>query len=202
MNNTKTLEIMRTVETKVFSFNELSEDSKENVIEQVRNYYCNYNEFGEWAKDDCNLLNPPYKDIEKYNLKGGILLTNSRKNIYFSIDRNWFLDCQEAIAVEDENAFLDWLGLPKELVSKTEYEIFTPPFRNADTKIEFTHNENEYFTDSEEDYLGQAVNKFETHINNCLKGIEDSINYRFTDEAIMEDIEANEYEFEEDGTQF
>jgi hypothetical protein len=148
------------------------------------------------------LLNPPYKDIEKYNLKGGILLTNSRKNIYFSIDRNWFLDCQEAIAVEDENAFLDWLGLPKELASKTEYEIFTPPFRNADTKIEFTHNENEYFTDSEEDYLGQAMNKFETHINNCLKGIEDSINYRFTDEAIMEDIEANEYEFEEDGTQF
>jgi len=193
---------MRTVETKVFSFNELSEDSKENAIEQVRNYYCNYNEFGEWAKDDCNLLNPPYKDIEKYNLKGGILLTNSRKNIYFSIDRNWFLDCQEAIAVEDENAFLDWLGLPKELASKTVYEIFTPPFINADTKIEFTHNENEDFTDSEEDYLGQAMDKFETHINNCLKGIEDSINYRFTDEAIMEDIKANEYEFEEDGTQF
>jgi hypothetical protein len=193
---------MRTVETKVFSFNELSEDSKENAIEQVRNYYCNYNEFGEWAKDDCWLLNPPHKDVKKYNLKNNILLSNNRKNIYFSIDRNWFLDCQEAIAVEDENAFLDWLGLPKELASKTEYEIFTPSFRNADTKIEFTHNENEDFTDSEEDYLGQAMNKFETHINNCLKGIEDSINYRFTDEAIMEDIEANEYEFEEDGTQF
>ena len=193
---------MRTVETKVFSFNELSEDAKENAVEQVRNYYCNYNEFGEWAKDDCWLLNPPHKDVKKYNLKDNILLSNSRKNIYFSIDRNWFLDCQEAIAVEDENAFLDWLGLPKELASKTEYEIFTPPFRNADTRIEFTHNENEYFTYSEEDYLGQAVHKFETHINNCLKGIEDSINYRFTDEAIMEDIEANEYEFEEDGTQF
>jgi hypothetical protein len=193
---------MRTVETKVFSFNELSEDSKENAIEQVRNYYCNYNEFGEWAKDDCWLLNPPHKDVKKYNLKDNILLSNNRKNIYFSIGRNWFLDCQEAIAVEDENAFLDWLGLPKELASKTEYEIFTLPFRNADTNIEFTHNENEDFTDSEEDYLGQAVNKFETHINNCLKGIEDSINYRFTDEAIMEDIEANEYEFEEDGTQF
>jgi hypothetical protein len=144
---------MRTIRTKVYQFNELLIDNQQNAIEQIRESYCDFNDFAEWAIDDCNLLNPPYKEIQKYNLKDGILLSNNRKNIYFSTDRNWYLDCEKAISVKDEHAFFDWLGIPKKLAKKTDYEIYTPSSRNAGTKIEFTHLENLEFTDSEQDYL-------------------------------------------------
>jgi hypothetical protein len=192
---------MRIIETILFEFNELSAEAKENAIEQVRNSYYEYNDFAEWAKDDCYLFNPPHKEIEEYNLKEGILLSNNRQNIYFSTDRNWFLDCQEAIAVENADAFLDWLGIQEDLRDKLDYNIFTPRYRNADTEIEFEWLDgldNSMFND----VLDSAQEKFKEHINNCLKRIESGIDYHFTDEAIIEYIETNEIEFKQDGTKF
>ncbi len=193
---------MRVIETKVFTFDELNKEAKEKAIESIRETYYNFNEFAEWSVDDCWLFNPIQDEVKDFDLKDGILIGNNRKDIYFSTDRNWFLDCAKAMEVKDEDCFFKWLGLPKEMGNIVEYEIYTPQHRNADTEIYFTHVDSKDFTDDEENYLGQAINKFSTHVDNCLKSIQESREYRYTDESIKEDIEANEYEFIENGTQY
>jgi hypothetical protein len=186
---------MRTIETTVYKFNELSEDAKNNAIEQIREQYYQYNDFAEWAKDDDYLLNPKYEELKKYNMKDGILLSNSRKKLYFSCDREWYLDCAEAINVENEEVFMDWLGFTPEQAKKLLYRIYTPSGRNSSTTIEFELN------DSEDDEIDttEAEEKFNNHINDCLRSLEANIDFRYTDEAIIENIEANDYEFTEEG---
>jgi hypothetical protein len=49
---------MRTLEIKLFTFDELSNEAKENAIKQVRESYYEYNDFYQWAIDDCALLEP------------------------------------------------------------------------------------------------------------------------------------------------
>ena len=50
-----------------------------------------------------------------------------------------------------------------------------------------------------DDVIQDAIDKFEEHISDCLASIEKNIDYMFSDEAIIEDIEANEFEFTEAG---
>jgi len=190
---------MRTIETKVYEFDELTDEAKETAVEQVRTSYYNYNNFAEWAIDDCALLEPKHDELNelfgsKYEFP---LLKNTRKNIYFSTDRDWFLSCEEAIEVQNIEQFLTWLGLPTELINDDDfsYEIFTPRYRNADTTIQFDGYASEY-----DAVIGEAIDKFESHIDDVLRRIEQDIDYHFTDEAIIEDIEANDYEFTEDGS--
>ena len=50
-----------------------------------------------------------------------------------------------------------------------------------------------------DDVIQDAIDKFEEHISDCLASIEKNIDYMFSDEAIIEDIEANGLEFTEAG---
>ncbi len=73
---------MRTIETKVYSFNELSEEAKENAINNIRDLD---HDFTDWAVDDCSLFEPKERDLEvllgkDYRFP---LFKNNRKNIYF-----------------------------------------------------------------------------------------------------------------------
>ncbi len=190
---------MRTIETTVYKFNELTDEAKETAIEQVRTFYYNYNDFAEWATDDCSLFEPKHDELNelfgsKYEFP---LLKNTRKNIYFSTDRNWFLSCEEAIEVQNIGQFLMWLGLPTELINDDDfsYEIFTPNYRDASTKIQFNEYPSEY-----DAIIDEAIDKFDSHIQSVLRRLEADIDYRFSDEAITEDIDANDYEFTEDGS--
>ena len=47
-----------------------------------------------------------------------------------------------------------------------------------------------------------AEEKFNSLIRDIIDRIESSIDYRFTDEAIIEDIEANDYEFLSNGKKY
>ena len=55
------------------------------------------------------------------------------------------------------------------------------------------------FTEQELIKITEAVDKFEEHCQEILNRIEADIDYRFTDEAIIEDIQANNIEFTEEG---
>lgn len=186
---------MRTVTKNIYSFNELTEEAKAKAIENVRNQEDFGCDFSSWAVDDCGLFEPNNEELsnlfgENYTFP---LIENTRGKIYFDTDRNWFLDCDDAMRVTNDEQFLIWLGIPKELVDKVTYRIFTGSGINSNTTIEIEHLEY-----GEEDFSEQVA-KFDDHIQNVLERIQNDIEYRYTDDAIIEDIEANEYEFYENG---
>ena len=192
---------MRTEIVKIYTFNELSEEAKDTAVENLRRSYYDYNDFAGWAVDNCSLFEPKHNELEElfgteYKFP---LIENTRKNIFFDTDRNYFLDCQEAMQVTNDTHFLKWLGINEELAEKTDYKIYTPNGRNSDTIIEFEEGYSCEFTDEDNKILMLAEDKFNQHIKDILERIKNGIDYRYTDEAITEDIEANEYEFTEDG---
>lgn len=192
---------MRTIRTKVYKFNELSEQAKQVAIEEVRNEYYEYNDFANWAVDDCALFEPKEKELielfgEDYNFP---LIKNTRESIYFDTERNRFLDCEKAMQITNKKQFLLWLGIDieDEAFENIYFEIITPNYRNASTEIAFDDYDEMF-----EDRIEVAVEKFNSLIRDIIDRIESSIDYRFTDEAIIEDIEANDYEFLSNGKKY
>ena len=194
---------MRTHRTKVYQFNELNDQAKQVAIEGIKSSYYEYNDFASWVIDDCALLEPPHKELEglfgtEYDFP---LIKNNRK-VYFSLDRDRNIDISNAMEISSHNQFLLWLGikesdfLDEEGFSILDYKIGkdTIEFDTTDWRIEFTKEQ--------ETVLEIAKEKFEEHCEDILKGIENEIDYRFTDEAITEDILANDYEFTKDGKIF
>jgi hypothetical protein len=130
------------------------------------------------------------------------LIQNTREDIFFNAESDRFLDCEKAMKITNSNYFLKWLGIEGELLEKVDYTIFTPIGINRSTTISFGEGYSCEFTDEELDVLKTAYEKFDNHVQDCLNRIEEDIDYRFTDEAIIEDIIANEYEFLKDGTRY
>ena len=185
---------MRTIRTKVYKFDELSEQAKQVAIEEVRNEYYEYNDFANWAVDDCALFEPKEKELielfgEDYNFP---LIKNTRESIYFDTERNRFLDCEKAMQITNKKQFLLWLGIDveDEAFENIYFEIITPNYRNASTEIAFDDYDERFG-----DRIDTAVERFNALIRDIIDRIEADIDYRFTDEAIIEDILANEYEF-------
>ena len=192
---------MRTIRTKVYKFDELSEQAKQVAIEEVRNEYYEYNDFANWAVDDCALFEPKEKELielfgEDYNFP---LIKNTRESIYFDTERNRFLDCEKAMQITNKKQFLLWLGIDveDEAFENIYFEIITPNYRNASTEIAFDDYDERFG-----DRIDTAVERFNALIRDIIDRIESSIDYRFTDEAIIEDILANEYEFLSNGKKY
>jgi len=192
---------MRTIRTKVYKFDELSEQAKQTAIEEVRNEYYKYNDFANWVVDDCALFEPKEKELvelfgEDYNFP---LIKNTRESIYFDTERNRFLDCEKAMQITNKKQFLLWLGLTEDIINGDDFSfnIFTPNYRNADTTIDFDGFDSKF-----DEAISNAQDKFNDLIGDILERIEADIDYRFTDEAIIEDIEANEYEFLSNGKKY
>lgn len=193
--------IMRTIRTKVYKFDELSEQAKQVAIEEVRNEYYEYNDFANWAVDDCALFEPKEKELvelfgEEYNFP---LIKNTRESIYFDTERNRFLDCEKAMQITNKKQFLLWLGIDveDEAFENIYFEIITPNYRNASTEIAFDDYDERFG-----DIIDMAEEKFNSLIRDIIDRIEADIDYRFTDEAITEDILANEYEFLSNGKKY
>jgi hypothetical protein len=195
---------MRTVRTKVYKFEELSQEAKQVAIENYRNSGV-LDDVCYWAVDDCALFEPKQEELDRIGFKGtDFIIANNRKDIYFSTDRNWFLDCVKAMEVKHCDYFYKWLNITDEfLLQKVSFLIFTPNGRNADTTIEFNCDiDFDDFTTEEEKVLENAKIKFDNHIQDVLRRIERDVNYRYSDEDIEENILANEYEFLSNGKQF
>lgn len=192
---------MRTIRTKVYKFDELSEQAKQTVIEEVRNEYYEYNDFANWAVDDCALFEPKEKELielfgEDYNFP---LIKNTRESIYFDTEKNRFLDCAKAMQITNKKQFLLWLGIDieDEAFENIYFEIITPNYRNESTEIAFDDYDERFG-----DIIDMAEEKFNSLIRDIIDRIEADIDYRFTDKAIIEDIEANDYEFLSNGKKY
>ena len=189
---------MRTIRTKIYKFDELLVDNQQNAIEAVRNQYYDHNDFSSWALDDCSLFEPEQAVLlslfgENYNFP---LIKNTRENIYFDTDRNRFLDCSQAMDVTNDEHFLLWLGIDRNVegLGDITFTIFSFNNYSSNAKIDF----DDYSSDFDE-LIISAQKKFDKHIESILKRIEADIDYRFTDEAIIEGINSNDYEFFKNG---
>lgn len=196
---------MKTIEVKLYNFNELSENSKEYAIEQQRESFYNYNDFSYWAIDDCYLLEPNHSElcqiIPNYNEFKKPMIDNNRK-IYFDLERYRHINASQAIVINYEKEFLLWLEIPESMHEKIYYKIKSTNDRYPDTIIQFEENDCDYeFTDEENEILEKAADKFSDHMETVLNRIESSIEYYFSDEYISEDLEIN-YQFTEDGKIF
>lgn len=198
---------MKTIEVKVYFFNELSEQAKKIAIEQARNRKYNDSSIAEWTIDDCYLFEPKNEELinlfgEEYSKLDTPIISNTRK-VYFSVDRDRYLDADEGILITNEKMFLIWLGLPLEMHDKVYFTIKNNWHRNPDTIIKFEENDCEYqFTDEENKILENASEKFSDHMGNVLNNIEKSIDYQFSDECIAEELDINLYEFTENGNRY
>ena len=183
----------------IYLFDELSEQAKQNAIETQRKIFYEYNDFLAWCIDNCYLLEPKHNEltfIKEYNVLKTPIFNNNRK-IYLSLDRDRHIDISNALTITNEDIFYKWLGINKRLQNKITYTI-------KDDYIEFEENYYNYkpLTEREKQTLKDAEEKTKVHFQEVLDNIEDSYNYFFTDENIIEYLQDNEIEFTEDGNIF
>jgi len=195
----------------VYSFDELSEEAKQVAIEYERNYRYRNNDFAEWAIDNCYLLEPPHKELtnlfgdnfyevlntnNKY--KDTPLIKNNRK-VYFSLDRNRYIDISNAIEIQNDYYFLKWLGI-EEKDFKDNEGYFMLEFDILKNTIEFDTNDFYIeFSGEQDKILKKATEKFEEYCEDILKHIEQDIEYNYSDEAIINQFDTDETQFTENG---
>ena len=115
--------------------------------------------------------------------------------IYFDLDRNWSLEFV-GLRVTDEEVFRKALKIPKKLWSNLDYG-----FRKERGRTVL------FFEDKDGSLaIGKAVTEamqiFDSWVEMALRGLKEDYNYRISDEAVIEMIEANEFYFLKDGRIF
>lgn len=166
---------MRTIRIKLYKFNELSESAKEKAIENFR--INNYN-------DDEFIWDQIQDDAKEINLEI-ISLDDNREN------KGQFVYSGEDTA----KLILEKHG--KDCDTYKIAENFLHEWQPAKEKFE-KENEGWYFSDEDEgeemeaDFLQSILEDYRIMYNK-------DIEYQNSDEYIIETIEANEYEFTQDG---
>lgn len=199
---------MKTIEVKIYYFNELTTAAQQIAIDQFRDRKYEDSSVTEWVIDDCYLFEPRNAEMEnlfgeEYIKLNKPVIANTRKNIYFDTERNRHLDADEGIEITNEKMFLIWLGIPEEMHEKVYFTIKNNWARYPDTIIKFEENDCDYhFTEEENTILEKAANKFSDHMEEVLNRIGESIDWQFSDECIAEEIEINQYEYTADGKRY
>jgi hypothetical protein len=193
-----------TTTTNIYQFNELSETSKDKAIDDYRQKMYNNQDIPECIIDDCYLFEPLNIDLEnlfgeEYRKLDNPSIGNTRK-LYFDTGISSFLDADEAIIINNEKMFLLWLEIPEIMHDAVYFKINNTEYRYPDTIIIFEENDCQYqFSDEENEILQKAANKFSKHMENVLNRIEESFEYFYSDDYIVETIDDMEIEFTEDG---
>jgi len=198
---------MKTIEVNIYTFDELSDNAKQVAIDEHREAMYHDNYFSHYAIDDCYLFEPRHSEIvdlcPAYADYGKPMLGNTRKNIYYDLERNRHLDCTDAIVINNEKMFLEWLEIPEGMHYKIDYTIRATKTRYPDTIIEFSENYRDIeISEDERKILDNAEVKFSNHMEDVLNRISEAYEYYFSDEYIADNLEINQYEFTEDGKKY
>ena len=179
---------MKTKTINIYSFNELSDEAKEKALSEYREVKESWDSF------DIDFLR---EDFKEELLKIGILI----ENFYFDIYKNEFYFSNPQIVYPI--LFLEKMGFTKWLMVK---EL---SFKSEEEREEFKEllEDNFFITDNEMNYIESNGEAFEEEINEkfkdirmkFLKQVREDYEYQMSDEALTEEIEANEYEFLNDG---
>jgi hypothetical protein len=168
---------MKTIEVKVFTFDELSEAAKEKAREWYRNGALDY-DWWLFTYDDAKYIGLKLTgfDLDRNRHATGQFIFEA-KDVIEAILSNHGETCETYKTAENFKSQLFPL-LEKE--SELEY-------RDYDLEGEISDLEDEFLNSLLEDYSIILQNEYE---------------YLMSDEAVNETILANEYEFLEDGTRY
>ena len=186
---------MRIIKTKIYPFEELSEEVQEKILNKHR--YFN-TEFDGWY-DDNQMLEPTTEQLKERRLKIPESLSPlfSWKKIYFSLDRARYIQFQD-LYVSDYEIFRKFLQIPKKLWESCTYD-FCEVSRYSTTKIEITKNDYSDFTPKQQEIIDNAETTMNEHIKEVLNWLDKEYDYQTSDEQVKESLIANEYEFTESG---
>jgi hypothetical protein len=184
----------------VFKFDNLPEDVQQKVIEKYRNNMSD----DDWYSQDEGLI---------YDAKTKIAGYEIFKNVF---PKHWSVGyghmwVQFDLEIKDENKFKEEFGISNGLWKKISVE-----FDNGDrtteenTRIKFYdetgdeieegHNYNhEELSKAELHEIDDARKKFDDLMQDAVINLNKSYEYQQSDEAIIENIKANDYDFDEDG---
>ena len=171
---------MRTIRTKVYKFNELSEQAKQKAIESF--YYVNV---------DYDWWESVYEDAANVGLKiRG-----------FDIDRGSYVKGEFTLAANEvAQNILNEHGEMCETykTAKNFMEDWQPVFNNY-----MDENHEDYESNESEEQLQDIENDFlQSLCEDYRIMLQQEYEYLTTEAAIIETIEANEYEFTKDGNRF
>lgn len=219
----------RTIRIKVYKFNELSEDAKQKAIEDYRSdgidTSYNYDEAHETVIKFHQIfgtsrswldVNTSYLDDNLMNLKGLRLRTYIINNFYDQIfgkkwRHSWTTDkpvkhrkvksiiISEKTGWTNKKLFGKYYNKYYDLTTQHECELTGVAWDEILLQPIY-----EFLEWNKKPYYNSYMD-FDTLVNDCFsalsKSLEDEDNYQNSDEAIIEAIQANEYEFKQDGSQ-
>lgn len=194
---------MRTIETKLFNFNELNKESQDNAIEAVIEYKQQHGEplylFDEVYNDEFTNLGFTGTEIQ-YSLS-----YCQGDGLSFSAESYDKLEelCLEVLGKGKEKTarlISDNINFSLKgntgcycYASKSDLELFFD-YSSSNLYMEYEN------IDSIIDKVEEKLQKIYLDLCKKLENIGyEEIDYYYSDEAIIEDIEANGYEFTEDG---
>jgi hypothetical protein len=174
---------MRIHETKVYQFDELSDEAKETAIEQCAYWNVDGLDWWEWVYDDAREIG---LEIEEFDI--------TRRS---SCSGKWHLSAVESAKAiitnhgescdthKDAKAFLDeYYKLRNAFEQSADYD---PDYQEFDDTDDYEVMEDEFYHTIQEDYRIMLEQEYE---------------YLTSEEAIIETIEANAIEFTENGKRF
>lgn len=196
-----------------WKFEEVSDKIKDKIYEKYRyfnvedSWWYEYDGKTGFTSKEVERMGVDLKDVPDELIK--------YKNIYFDIDRGWYIQFTNASFVDDEIA-RKFLCVPKEIWDRTSWS-----FENRDyggschgtTKLVYDFDEYKYdeeydgLSDEElkkleeeaERILDNAVEIFSDKMEEALRNLRSDYEYQTSDEAIAETMIANEYDFDEYG---
>jgi len=171
---------MRIVETKVYSFSELSEDAKKKVLENLHDINVNYDWWDSTYEDAANIgLKIDSFDLERGRYCKGSLIW-SAPEVAANIFRDHGDTCETFKTAT--NFMEQWQPVFNDYMDES-----SKGYESAENEDKLSELENEFLSSLLEDYRLILQNEYD---------------YLASEEAIIESIEANNYEFTEEGKLF
>ena len=173
---------MRIAQMKVYQFDELSEEAKEKTLEKLRDINVDYDWWEPYYEGFCEELRDIGIEAEDFGFDLG-------RGAYLYINKGYFAN---------EERFLNSAGVDlrrREAKDALQYgiELCTEHLGGGDAYNYCDPNNLEDVNICE--YLKDVLRGF-------WKELRDAYDHLISDEAVIETIEANEYEFSEEGELF
>ena len=172
---------MRTITKTVYSFSELSESAKENAVSELSNINLDY---GWWEGT--------YEDANRISLEITSFGLDRDKHCKGEVVESCY-DTANKIMVEHGES-CDTYKLAESFIR--DYNSLVEKYSDG-VNLDVVAEDNEYEFDKE---AGDLEEEFKSALLEEYASIlQNEYEYLYSDEAIIETIEANEYEFDEEG---
>ena len=188
---------MKTIEIKLYQFNELSEKAQERALEDLRYINVDNDWWFDYIMEEAKELCLSIEEFDIYRRECEVV---------------FLYNAEETIKAIKENTEGELLGIANEyeqqvnelLKRYSDYDKYQEWLRERDYTLDdlefedWVLEETEYEEDKESVYI-EFLKEIEEYYLSMLKS---SYDYYVSDEGIIDTIEVNEYEFTEDGKRY